>query len=148
VIAGSGMEELLGQIYGSNTVIHMTHCDAVARAVRGHFMLQGALVMRLLKTTIFDSDCTTPQNSFLDKVGWLIDTVDANKVGVADCSMTVSVAVSMIKAQLSTIKDTLSAQSRTAKLWIHYIDILKHFLVAERTGNWQMHLKCVHDMIR
>ena len=150
VMAGSGIEELLGQIYGSNTVVHMMHGDAVSRAVRGHFMLQGALVVRLLKTTVFNADSTMPQHSLLDNVRQLIDTVDANKVDVGDCSMLVSELVSTIEAQLNAIMDTLSVQSRTAKLWIRYfryVAILKHFLLAERTCNWQLHLKCVHDML-
>jgi len=36
VMAGSGIEELLRQIYGSDTVVHMLHSNAVFRAVRGH----------------------------------------------------------------------------------------------------------------
>ena len=27
------------------------------------------------------------------------------------------------------------------------IDILRNFVKAERTGNWRLHLQCVHDML-
>lgn len=38
----------------------------------------------------------------------------------------------------------------TAKLWIQYMDmihIMKIFIKAERTGNWQMHLYAVKEML-
>ncbi len=40
--------------------------------------------------------------------------------------------------------------TRTARLWLQYmdmIDILRMFLKAERTGNWELHLQAVHDML-
>ena len=39
---------------------------------------------------------------------------------------------------------------RTAKLWLQYmtmIDLLRKFLKAERTGNWQLHLQSVKEML-
>ena len=44
---------------------------------------------------------------------------------------------------LQKVIDVLSKESRTAKLWIqymHYIQVLKDFVRAERTGNWSLHL--------
>ena len=44
----------------------------------------------------------------------------------------------------------VSETSRTAKLWtqyIHYINIVKQFIQAERTGNWQNHLMVVRQML-
>jgi len=55
-----------------------------------------------------------------------------------------------VEAKLSDVKARLSAQSRTAMLWIRYVgyvDVLKCFILAERTGHWHLHLKCVHDML-
>ena len=40
--------------------------------------------------------------------------------------------------------------SRTAVLWIKYmemVDTLKLFIKAERTGNWMLHLKALHEML-
>ncbi|KAK3744094.1 hypothetical protein QZH41_005421, partial [Actinostola sp. cb2023] len=39
---------------------------------------------------------------------------------------------------------------RTAVLWIQYmrmVDILRRFIKAERTGNWDLHLQSVYDML-
>ena len=44
----------------------------------------------------------------------------------------------------------LAKKSRTAKFWLqylHYIDILKLFIYAERSGNWAIHLSALSKMI-
>ena len=51
---------------------------------------------------------------------------------------------------IARCKEYLSETSRTAKLWkqyIHYINIVKQFIQAERTGNWQNHLMTVRQML-
>jgi len=56
---------------------------------------------------------------------------------------------------LRIIKDSLYKErevlqsSRTAKLWLQYmdiVDILRRFIKAERCGNWRLHLKARSDM--
>jgi len=47
-------------------------------------------------------------------------------------------------------KEALVQKSRTAKLWLQYMDhitLVKDFIRAERTGNWQLHLTTVHRML-
>ena len=47
-------------------------------------------------------------------------------------------------------KEYLSETSPPAKLWIqhiHYINIVKQFIRAERMGNWQNHLMVVRHML-
>ena len=43
LMASSGLQELLEMIYASNTVVHMLTGKAIARAVRGHFIIDAAL---------------------------------------------------------------------------------------------------------
>ena len=48
------------------------------------------------------------------------------------------------------LKTILAEKSRTAKLWLHYIeyvDTLKLFIQAERTGNWNLHLIAIEQML-
>ena len=55
-----------------------------------------------------------------------------------------------ISNNLSHKIDDLSAKSRTAKLWIQYIqyvNIVKLFIATERTGNWHNHLTTVTKML-
>lgn len=48
LMAGSGLEELLGRVYAENAVKHMLTGKAVARAVRGHLLVDGALNTMLI----------------------------------------------------------------------------------------------------
>ena len=43
LMSGSGIQELLEVVYSSNTVAHMLSGKAVARAVRGHLLVDSAL---------------------------------------------------------------------------------------------------------
>ena len=50
-----------------------------------------------------------------------------------------------IKIRKSSLRD-----SRTACLWFQYMDMidsLKQFIKAERTGNWELHLKIMKDVL-
>ncbi|KAJ8043553.1 hypothetical protein HOLleu_10691 [Holothuria leucospilota] len=52
--------------------------------------------------------------------------------------------------QLESIKYHFSTHSRTGKLWIQhmgYIDLIKTFIIAERIGNWELHLHALSGMI-
>ena len=61
-----------------------------------------------------------------------------------------SVDLMNVESNLQHLKDELAQKSRTAKLWtqyIKYIDILKHFITAERTRNWTLHLVTISRLI-
>ena len=51
IMAGSGMEELLELIYAKNTVPHILSGKAVARAIRGHLLIDAALNALLVSET-------------------------------------------------------------------------------------------------
>lgn len=55
-----------------------------------------------------------------------------------------------IKQKLVSTKNRLKECSRTAQLWIQYIDyidIVKTFIYAERTSNWELHLSSLSKML-
>lgn len=55
-----------------------------------------------------------------------------------------------IKELLRNKRESLQSSSRTAALWLQYIemvDILCKFLRAERTGNWALHLEAISEML-
>ncbi|XP_070180366.1 uncharacterized protein [Littorina saxatilis] len=57
--------------------------------------------------------------------------------------------IASIQLKLERQKQTLKCHP-TAALWIQYmdmVDILRKFLKAERTGNWDLHLSTVHEMM-
>ena len=50
-----------------------------------------------------------------------------------------------LKAQKELVKS-----SRTAMLWLQYmemVDILRKYIRAERTGNWELHLQALSEML-
>ena len=58
--------------------------------------------------------------------------------------------VNLIKQILTDLKESSSAESRTAKYWIQYLNYiqnLKDFIRAERTGNWKLHLQSVRKLL-
>ena len=58
--------------------------------------------------------------------------------------------IEKLNCALEKLIDRLGESSRTAKLWIQYIryiDIVKYFIAAERTGNWQNHLESTAKML-
>ena len=56
----------------------------------------------------------------------------------------------LLEEAFESLKSQLQVKSRTAKLWLNYlsyIQILKDFIRAERTGNWSLHLLSVSKML-
>lgn len=51
LMAGSGLQELLELVYAKNAAIHMLSGKAVSRAIRGHFLVDGALNAMLASKT-------------------------------------------------------------------------------------------------
>ena len=55
-------------------------------------------------------------------------------------------ALNKLIGKLHAYKNELPNASRTAKFWLQYlgyVDMLKTFLRAERTGNWSLHLSTI-----
>ena len=56
----------------------------------------------------------------------------------------------IITESIATVKADLSDRSRTSKLWItymNYIHLMKIFIFAERTSNWELHLDALSEML-
>jgi len=69
--------------------------------------------------------------------------VSAEEASTAD-------VLSKIQECVGRKKDVLAERSRTAALWIQYlemVDILRSFIKAERTANWELHLEALTRML-
>ena len=58
--------------------------------------------------------------------------------------------IEKLSSTISKLKDSLSKSSRTPRLWINYINyinIVKTFICAERTDNWDLYLTAAANMI-
>ena len=52
MMKGSGLEEVLENIYGPNAVKHIISGKAYARALRAYFLVEGALVNKLIQQCV------------------------------------------------------------------------------------------------
>ena len=169
LMKGSGLEEILGEIYGPNTIEHVLSGKAYDRAVRGHFLVQAALIDMLLdylKTpmqaepddapVIVGDHCVAQQlagslSDFdLTALDVLYEQTVHDGVNTDDTTVLQSDALVYALSQLEVLKCSLSAQSRTARLWllyVKYVSMLRTFITAERTGNWLLHLDTVTNML-
>lgn len=171
VMSGSGLKEVLELVYATNAVGHMLSGKALARAVRGHILVDSVLNALLVNITFgsplpatIGLDTETGVN-LGDKEGEL----NASDVQAADQDLK---KVEELYKEL--VKDTTKAKQvgstevllkvaekleskrvsvhnqRTATMWIQYmnmVDTLRTFIKAERTGNWNLHLQTVREML-
>lgn len=79
--------------------------------------------------------------SDVDEINDLYNKLQAYEINTDD--IVKSSTPMKLQIVLDTLMHELRTKSRTAKLWlayIRYIDMLKLFIYAERTGNWNLHL--------
>ena len=168
VMKGSGLEEVLGMIYGPNTIEHVIGGKAYERAVRGHFLVHAALTELLLEylknpmsdednlsAVVISSDSTSLlagafPPSMTSELDALYERILHDKVQASDHNLIECDSLVYLNILLQDLKHALFEQSRTSRLWLLYmrcVDILKQFLLAERTGNWLLHLHTVQSMM-
>ena len=139
MMSGSGIEEAFSEIYAGNAVAHMSG-KAFSRALRGRFIVDSALNNMLLNEVAGNEEEEMDKLSLEDKIiiEKAYDNTLLSSTALEDKSL----------EALGKLREMLSAkeQNRTAHLWLQYmdyIDVVKLYIRAERSGNWQMHLaKC------
>jgi len=148
----SGLQEMLESIYAPNAVVHMLSGKAIARAVRGHFIVDAALNALILHCGLNaplpcqpmshssdnEADVEAPtKNQDVDEALALYEKLMGGEISADEvCSSSV---LERIKNSLKNHSESLKKSSRTSALWVQYInmiDILCKFIRAERTGNW------------
>jgi len=158
VMAGSGLAELLETCYGPNAVTHIMTGKAVARSLRAHFMVQSALTCVIMKSAMLCCDSSQSRDNLSTVKLSAIDHANLQKVydqlvhhEITDLNeLEACESLNVLRQVMKKAKVQASEESRTATLWIqyiNYIDIVKAFIRAERTGDWEMHLTCVAKML-
>eukprot|EP00111_Clytia_hemisphaerica_P013776 TCONS_00040538-protein len=146
VMMGSGLEELFEEVYSEDTVKHMISGKAYARALRAHLMTQSALVEHLVEI-MEDEGKLQPTDKFQSCYSKLLKGALSNEdlEGFQNGEHAQS-----FNKEMQKLTSRLREDSRTAKLWIQYIDyvnIIKDFIIAERTSDWQLHLTTLSKML-
>ncbi|CAG2195214.1 unnamed protein product [Mytilus edulis] len=173
LMSGSGLMNIFETVYASTAVSHMLSGKAIARAVRGHFLLDTALTALILSNIYGIPVPKIEVSSEENAEGNLTQTYDTSKVQIHDTCYTeeVSHATDLLDLfskgdvcladvnqsnSLDTIKDKIQqfrhsrSKYKTANLWFQYMDmicILRDFIKAERTGNWTLHLESLKAML-
>lgn len=143
VMAGSGLQELLSStgLYARNSIQHMLTGHAYARSIRAHFLVHTSLSQKIWK----EVDLTTSEQATMDKVIQLFSEVLPSYKQLEN-----NLKLIDISSKFSKTITFLASKGPTAKLWIEYfkmISLIKTFIRAERSGDWNLHLACVKTMI-
>ena len=151
----------------------MMSSKAIARAIRGHLLVDAALNALILSdalgmpipqpsadpheveetneaTVSPDDELTTTDgtgNTDLDEFAALYKNLMEGSVSAEEfCQADVLTRIKkLLRARTKSLRS-----SRTATLWLQYmemVDILREFIRAERIGNWALHLEAVSEML-
>lgn len=140
---GSGLKELLSEIYASASVDHILTGHAYARAVRAHILCSSALATFIFSST----DFTAEETEYLEQLVNDISTESSNEGTLNNIN---TGHFETIKNKFISKLENLKKNGPTSELWIQYfrmITLVKQFIAAERSGQWQLHLQCVQRML-
>ena len=172
LMAASGLQELLHLIYAPNAVIHMLTGKAISRAVRAHLIVDAVLSALVLAKTFnvpLPRSSDDPETGNVETEEILEATTSSHEKSARHPDLDEAAVLyekvmqGLMSADqvcqsgvLTRIGDAVQREtesmksSRTATLWLQYIDmvdILRKYIRAERTGNWELHLQTVSEML-
>ena len=151
IMDGSGLREVLEHVYAPNTVPHLLSGKAIARAVRGHLLIDAALHAILLSEVFADNQASDDEPRLQSE-----EIVELRNLYEKLMNKEVVTEVAEGNPSLEKIQEFISRkrkellQCRTSKLWFQYLDmvaILRNFVKGERSGSWELHLKSTSDML-
>ena len=140
----SGLSTLLELVYAGNTVTHMLSGKAYARAVRGHFLVDGALNAILVKKMTAQEEHQHVVDNALQKFDEVFGNDSHVSVTLDHDADIQALADLFQKAKLEV------SVTPTGKLWLQYmttLDILRSALKAQRTSNFMLYLKSLKEML-
>ena len=145
MMKGSGLQELFAEVYAERSVIHIMFGKAFSGALRSHFLTESALLALIL--TIIKEDKKFDR-SIIGKFFLELSLASTTKQQLDGNFNTPE--FEKLSQAISDTKELLSKKSRTAKLWISYVNYvatIKKFIIAERISKWELHLKAVTEML-
>lgn len=172
IMGGSGIKELFGTVFATNSVDKLLNCTAYSRAIRAHILAATAISELIVKTAeseeninshtsitgikSYDPRRAPPStmsvlriiNEKKSKLSSLLQDFKENPPSLNsinendDCKAMFSLFTSAL--------ETLKSRGPTAELWVQYFHMVMiaiQFIEAERNGNWNLHLLCVREML-
>lgn len=139
IMRGSGLTELFNTVYAMNSIEKIMTGHAYSRAVRAHI-----LAHRTLAKIVFESTAFGPiLEGEIEGILYSEDKTVVLSANPDDC-------LKDLKAKFASQLQQLEKNGPTAKLWIQYFEmvtLVKHFIEAERSGNWNLHLETINNML-
>lgn len=142
IMQGSGIKEVLAEIYAVKSLEKMLNGHAYARAVRAHTLLQLTLAIIILKEV--DIDYIMDVDLIIN-----IENILNNTFSYNDIETDHEISGALLNKLNEKLKN-YEERGPTAKLWIQYfhmVSIAKEFSRAERMGDWKAHLNCIKEML-
>lgn len=138
IMEDSGLKELFNTVYAMNSIDKMMTGHAYYRALRAHLLAHAVLM------------------KFVLEIGGLSPEIEAELDNIL-CPIDKSVILASNPYECVAIKEKvcqtfhqLKERGATAQLWVQYIEmvfLLKTFILAERMGNWDLHLETIWRML-
>lgn len=127
---------------------------AVSRAVRGHIIAESSLMVLLLHDTMEMIDQTeTEEPHVVSREDVHHFKTLCSNIANESCDEFTAVqseCLGKLRDAICASKLHVSKQSCTAKLWVqymNYVSLLKTFIRAERTSDWNLHLSSLSQML-
>ncbi len=137
-MAGSGLKDVLCQVFAANSVDKMLTGHAYSRAVRGHLLVQLVLGHIILDGANISEEEKRDILTMLTNIDeFTPDKFEGN------------VSLLSILTKFQNHLETLEENGPTAALWLQYfnmVTLMKKYIDCERCGDWEGHLACVQQM--
>ncbi|MBW0528211.1 hypothetical protein O181_067926 [Austropuccinia psidii MF-1] len=141
LMAGSGLKELLCITHAPLSVEKMLQGHAFARAIRGHLLVTTALSNKILDQIQLTEE---EKSAVTDILSGFLDEPPALK------ALNENPIIKKLTEKFGYKLEQLKNNGPTAQLWIQYfnmVNLVKEYIHAERSGDWDSHLNCVKKMI-
>lgn len=139
IMSGSGLEDIFKLIYAENCVQHIMSGHAYGRAVRAHLLVH----LSVTKIVMDSIEFTEEERDFLDD-----NSTDIDRTRIFEAIH--NPLFQQLTTKFEEALSMLESKGPTATLWVQYyrlVTLPKHFIEAERSGNWSLHLKTIRNML-
>ena len=143
LMSGSGLKELLNEVFAENTINHMMTGKAYSKAVRAHILVQMSIATIVLNELKKSNPVIQHYLEALTVLQMYIDAPDIDSVLKDD-------ALKDISREFDKKLTELGENNKTWRLWALYfkmVNILKDSIYADRSGDWSLHLESIEKMI-
>lgn len=175
IMEGSGLRELWGTVYATNSIDKMLQCTSFARALRAHITTAhviGELIAEFsesvenieshtniegIKNNVETSSMEAPPSTdeIIEiiknkkiKIQRILEDFSTNPPTLSNLNEDED--LNAMKNLLNSAIQVLKQRGPTAELWLQYFNFILlaiRYIEAERLGNWNLHLYCVQQML-